>query len=70
MHVPHADPRVIRVPVVPGSDPRLCYGDLVSRGVKGIVLESFGVGNLPDTPEHGWIPWLRDQVIMAQILRF
>jgi hypothetical protein len=22
------DPRVIRVPIVPGSDPRLCYGDL------------------------------------------
>lgn len=33
------DPRVIRVPVVPGIDPQLAYGDLVGRGVRGVVLE-------------------------------
>ncbi|KAK9820275.1 hypothetical protein WJX72_008496 [[Myrmecia] bisecta] len=55
------DSRVIRVPIVPGSDPRLAYGDLAKRGVKGIVLEAFGVGNMPDTPQQGWIPWLRQQ---------
>lgn len=52
--------QVIRVPVVPGSDPRICYGDLVSRGVKGIVLEAFGTGNLPDKT-GGWMSWLRKQ---------
>lgn len=52
---------VIRVPVVPGSDPRVCYGDLVGRGVRGIVLEAFGVGNTPDTFDAGWLPWLREQ---------
>lgn len=36
------NPRVIRVPIVPGSDPCANYGDLASRGVAGIVLESFG----------------------------
>lgn len=55
------DPRVIRIPIVPGSDPRVCYGDLVGRGVRGIVLEAFGVGNMPDTVASGWLPWLRDQ---------
>lgn len=55
------DPRVIRIPIVPGSDPRLAYGDLASRGVKGIVLEAFGVGNMPDTADAGWLPWLREQ---------
>lgn len=39
----------------------LCYGDLASRGVKGVVLEAFGVGNIPDEPKHGWLPWLKDQ---------
>jgi hypothetical protein len=29
--------------------------------VKGVVLEAFGVGNMPDLPSQGWIPWLRDQ---------
>ena len=45
---------VIRVPIVPGSDPRTAYGNLMERGVRGIVLESFGVGNMPDTEGAGW----------------
>ncbi|KAL3140699.1 hypothetical protein ABBQ32_005255 [Trebouxia sp. C0010 RCD-2024] len=55
------DPSVIRLPIVPGSDPRAAYGDLVERGVKGVVLEAFGVGNMPDLPQQGWLPWLRQQ---------
>eukprot|EP00775_Hariotina_reticulata_P006054 gene6054-6292_t len=55
------DPAVIRVPVVPGSDPRVAYGDLVDRGIRGVVLEAFGVGNIPDLPAAGWMPWLRQQ---------
>lgn len=55
------DPRVIRIPVVPGSDPRTAYGDLYGRGVRGVVLEAFGVGNLPDQSGDGWLPWLKDQ---------
>ena len=33
------DPQVIRIPIVPGSDPRLAYGDLTERGIRGVVLE-------------------------------
>lgn len=55
------NPRVIRVPCVPGMDPSVAYGDLVARGVEGVVLEVFGVGNMPDREEDGWIPWLRWQ---------
>ena len=51
----------MRIPIVPGSDPRLAYGDLHSRGVRGVILEAFGVGNMPDKPEHGWLSWLKDQ---------
>jgi hypothetical protein len=29
--------------------------------VRGIVLEAFGVGNFPDLPQQGWVPWLRQQ---------
>ena len=52
---------MIRIPIVPGSDPRIAYGDLAERGVKGVVLEAFGVGNMPDLPQQGWMPWLRQQ---------
>ena len=41
---------------MPGCDPRTAYGDLYGRGVRGIVLEAFGTGNMPDTPSHGCAP--------------
>lgn len=55
------DPSVVRIPVVPGVRPQMAYGDLVDRGVKGAVIESFGVGNMPDQKSAGWIEWLRQQ---------
>lgn len=55
------DSNVMRIPIVPGCDPRQAYGDLVGRGVRGVVLESFGVGNMPDLPQQGWLPFLRQQ---------
>ena len=55
------DPNVVRIPIVPGCDPRSAYGDLAARGVRGVVLEAFGVGNMPDTAAAGWLPWLRAQ---------
>jgi len=39
----------------------VAYGDLYGRGVRGIVLEAFGLGNMPDLPTMGWMPWLRSQ---------
>ncbi|EIE25265.1 Asparaginase/glutaminase [Coccomyxa subellipsoidea C-169] len=56
------DTRVIRVPIIPGCDPRTAYGDLKARNVRGVVLESFGVGNMPDLPRLGWLPWLKKTV--------
>lgn len=55
------NPNVMRIPIVPGCDPRQAYGDVYGRGVRGVVLEAFGVGNMPDLAQHGWIPWLRQQ---------
>lgn len=55
------NPNVIRIPVVPGSDPRIAYGDLTARGVRGVILEVFGVGNMPSLKESGWLQWLRQQ---------
>jgi L-asparaginase type I len=55
------DPAVMRIPIVPGTDPRQSYGDLSGRGVHGIVLEAFGAGNMPDAEHHQWLPWLKQQ---------
>ncbi|OUS46332.1 L-asparaginase I [Ostreococcus tauri] len=51
------NPNVIRVPVIPGLDIAAAYGDVYERGVRGIVLEAFGVGNFPSS----LIPWLTEQ---------
>jgi L-asparaginase/Glu-tRNA(Gln) amidotransferase subunit D len=57
------NPNVLRVPIVPGCAPEKAYGDLYGRGVRGVVLEAFGVGNMPMSTDDvtGWIPWLRSQ---------
>lgn len=57
------NPNVLRVPIVPGCEPEKAYGDLYARGVRGVVLEAFGVGNMPMSEDDvtGWIPWLRSQ---------
>jgi hypothetical protein len=39
----------------------LCCCTVWCAGVRGIVLEAFGVGNFPDLPQQGWVPWLRQQ---------
>ena len=31
------DTAVVRVPIVPGCDPRMAYGDLAGRGVRGVL---------------------------------
>ncbi|KAA8491378.1 L-asparaginase 1 [Porphyridium purpureum] len=53
------EPMVMRLPIIPGVDPRLAYGDPAARGVKGIVLEAFGVGNMPDKRKFGWLPFIK-----------
>jgi L-asparaginase len=43
---PRIEPRVLAVRTFPGLDPKLLLGALAS-GVRGIVLEAFGSGNVP-----------------------
>lgn len=53
------NPHVVRLPVVPGVPPGVAFGDLAARGVRGAVLEAFGVGNIPSG--GGWAEWLSQQ---------
>ena len=55
------DTSVVRVPVIPGVDPYVAYGDLAGRGVKGIIVETFGVGNMPNHPTSKFLEWLEVQ---------
>jgi L-asparaginase len=65
------EPRVLAVRVFPGLDPQLVRG-AVRAGVKGLVLESYGTGNVPltlmpaleEAQKHG-VP----VVVVSQCLR-
>lgn len=51
---PRIEPRVLAVRAFPGLEPRLLHGAL-SAGVRGILLEAFGSGNVPHL-ENSLIP--------------
>jgi L-asparaginase len=51
---PRIEPRVIAVRTFPGLDPKLLEGAL-SAGVRGVVIEGFGAGNVPHL-ENSLIP--------------
>ncbi len=53
------EPRVLAVRVFPGLDPGLCAGAL-RAGVKGLVLEAYGTGNLPSLPGSSLIPAIEE----------
>jgi L-asparaginase len=49
------DPRVLAVRIFPGLDPRLVVG-AVGAGMRGLVLEAYGTGNLPHRAGSSLIP--------------
>ncbi len=53
------EPRVLAVRVFPGLDPRLVSG-AVRVGVRGLVLEAYGTGNLPSLAGSSLIPAIED----------
>lgn len=54
------DRSVVRVPAVPGVCPKAAFGDLSRRGVRGVVVEAFGLGNLPGGNQTMWAEWLSE----------
>lgn len=67
--------RVLAVRVFPGMDPRLVRGAL-RVGVRGLVLEAYGTGNLPYLDDASLIPVLEEAatraipvVIVSQCMR-
>jgi L-asparaginase len=69
------EPRVLVVRVAPGLDPSLLRG-AIRAGVKGLVLEGYGTGNLPSLPGSSLIPVIEEAssrgvpvVVVSQCLR-
>lgn len=66
------DANVVRISVVPGLCPYIAFGDISERGVRGIVVEAFGLGNLPSDAggRTKWVSWLthmKDKGVLVYI---
>ena len=51
---------VLQVSLIPGLEPRLLEHLLHDTECKGIILQSFGAGNVPDEYGHSWINFIRE----------
>ena len=51
--------RIWPIALRPGLTPSMCEGWLDGR-CRGVVLQGFGDGNIPDAPGIGWIDWIRE----------
>lgn len=49
------DPNIAVLPVFPGISESLCNAVFHAEGIKAIILETYGSGNIPDSP---WFPAL------------
>lgn len=47
----HLDENIACLDIFPGMSPRLLEGMLSAEGLRGVVLQTFGTGNAPSTPE-------------------
>ncbi|MFI5300257.1 MAG: asparaginase domain-containing protein, partial [Polyangiales bacterium] len=70
------DPRVLAVRVFPGFDPALLARAIDHGGVRGLVLEAYGTGNLPNGAGSSLIPTIERAsdadvpvVVVSQCLR-
>jgi L-asparaginase len=50
---------VVQVTTIPGFNPQLLMPILDSNQCKGIIVQSFGAGNLPDTDLYSWSEVIR-----------
>ncbi len=54
------EPQVALIKIIPGLDPGV-LDYYINRGYKGLVLEGFGAGGVPNG-EHNWLPYLEKAV--------
>ncbi len=53
---PDFSPGVLQVSLIPGLEPELVAPAAESERCRGLILQSFGAGNVPDIEEFGFIP--------------
>ncbi|HET9118683.1 MAG TPA: asparaginase [Pseudonocardiaceae bacterium] len=55
-------PQVVQLPLLPGLRPDSVQGLLDPEHVSGVILQTFGAGNVPDEGELSFIPFIRTAV--------
>jgi L-asparaginase len=60
---PYFEPGVLQIELVPGLEPKLVEPALNSDLCKGIILKSFGAGNVPTDTSFSFLPFIREAVL-------
>ncbi|MDI6735966.1 MAG: asparaginase [bacterium] len=53
---PHFEKGILQVALIPGLEPELLRPAIESDNCQGVILQSFGAGNVPDEAEYSFIP--------------
>jgi L-asparaginase len=59
---PHFEKDVLQIELLPGLEPELIAPLINANSCKGIILKSFGAGNVPNEGEYSFIPLIKKAV--------
>src|SRR5712692_6094474 len=59
---PYFETGVLQVELIPGLEPQLIEPILATNSCKGIILKSFGAGNVPTEGDYSFLPFIEKAV--------
>ncbi|MDI6792487.1 MAG: asparaginase [bacterium] len=59
---PYFEKGILQVALIPGLEPKLLQPAIESGDCRGIILQSFGAGNVPDEAGYSFIPIIKEMV--------
>jgi L-asparaginase len=60
--LPHFEKGILQITLIPGLEPDLLRPAIESDKCQGVILQSFGAGNVPNAPSYSFIPIIREMV--------
>jgi L-asparaginase len=57
---------ILQVPLIPGMRPELLYPAVESLDCRGVILQSFGAGSVPDEPPYSFMSFIARCVDLAK----
>lgn len=59
---PHFEKDILQISLIPGLEPELLRPAIKSNRCQGVILQSFGAGNVPNEPGYSFVPIIEEMV--------